>query len=81
MDKKEYATILGINNSLTSLNQIFAPMLGGAFLLVDLPEVLLGLCAISFSVILILLLIEKQKGKKAHILCGDSELIHRLCTL
>jgi DHA1 family multidrug resistance protein-like MFS transporter len=65
VNKKEYATILGINNSLTSFNQIFVPMLGGALLLVDLPEILLALCAVSFSIILILLLIEKQKEKKS----------------
>ncbi len=58
--KKEYATILGINNSLTSFTQIFAPMLGGVLLIYELDSLLLAICAVSFSVILLLLLLEKQ---------------------
>ncbi len=58
--KKEYATVLGINNSLTSLNQIFVPMLGGLLLVNDLSVLLLVMCAVSFSAILVLLLFEKK---------------------
>jgi DHA1 family tetracycline resistance protein-like MFS transporter len=62
--KKEYATILGINNSLTSFTQIFAPMLGGILLTQDLPALVLVLCAASFFGILVILIIEKRGEKK-----------------
>ncbi len=62
--EKEYATILGINNSLTSLNQIFAPMLGGLLLVYDLPALLLSLCALSFFFIIIVLIFERRSNKR-----------------
>jgi len=62
--KKEYATILGINNSLMSFVQIFAPMLGGVLLLYELDSLLLVISAVSFSAILLLLILEKQAEKR-----------------
>ena len=68
--EKEYATILGINNSITSFTQIFAPMLGGLILeYLYLGDVLvLAISAGSFSIILILLLIEKRRERKIKVL-------------
>jgi DHA1 family tetracycline resistance protein-like MFS transporter len=64
--QKEYATILGINNSLTSFTQIFAPMLGGLLLVSDLSVLVLTISAMSFSGILIVLCLEKRNGKNGH---------------
>jgi DHA1 family tetracycline resistance protein-like MFS transporter len=62
--RKEYATILGINNSITSFTQIFAPLLGGLILDYLYSWIILALSAMSFTVILILLIIENGEGKQ-----------------
>ncbi|MBN2154885.1 MAG: MFS transporter [Candidatus Lokiarchaeota archaeon] len=62
--EKEYATLLGINNSLTSLTQIFAPMLGGLILVYWNSIPLLVLCTMMFFCILVVLIVDKREKKR-----------------
>jgi len=63
--EKEYATILGINNSLTSLAQIFAPTLGGLILVYWKSIPLLIICGLMFTLMLVILILEKKEKRKS----------------
>lgn len=55
VDKTEYATALGINNSLNSLMQIFSPLLGGLILLYINPWPIMVISSISYGFILLVM--------------------------
>lgn len=56
--KTEYATVLGINNSLNSLMQIISPLIGGLILLYAFPWIILFISSVSY--LLLIFIIHKK---------------------
>ena len=59
--KKETATVLGVNNSLTSVAQILTPLVGG-FIIQYLPSQTLPLLSVAFFTLLLFFLKNKSKN-------------------